>query len=123
MPTYEYRCPECGVFDIIQSIKEEPLKDCPTCNSAISRIITGGTGFILDVHDTYYDVGLGMPITSKAHRRQVMRDRNLVEVGNEWKYVDPNVQRREQELKLEKEWKDTSEKVLEHIHSKGDTDD
>lgn len=125
MPTYEYRCPKCGIFDIVQSIHDNPLVNCPTCNSDISRIITGGTGFILDVHDTYYDVGLGMHITSKAHRKAVMKERNLVEVGNEWKYIDPAINRRKQEIKLEKEWNETSERVLHHLNSKeqGDSDE
>lgn len=28
---YEYECTVCGVFEYTQSIKDEPLEECPTC--------------------------------------------------------------------------------------------
>ena len=32
MPTYEYACTSCGnEWEAEQSIKEDPLKDCPKC--------------------------------------------------------------------------------------------
>lgn len=39
MPTYEYSCPKCGVFDFVQSIKAEPLTTCPTCGSPIKKLV------------------------------------------------------------------------------------
>jgi len=48
MPTYQYECTQCGhQFEIRQSIKDEPLADCPDCNGKIQRVISGGSGFIL----------------------------------------------------------------------------
>jgi len=48
MPTYEYKCEECGhQFETVQSIKAEALTDCPECVGAIKRMITRGAGFIL----------------------------------------------------------------------------
>jgi putative FmdB family regulatory protein len=47
MPTYEYQCPACGVFEYIQTIREEALTTCPKCNAPVERIISGGTGFVL----------------------------------------------------------------------------
>ncbi len=47
MPTYGYRCPRCGEFEEHQSILDEALKACPLCGSAVQRIITGGSGFIV----------------------------------------------------------------------------
>jgi len=46
MPTYEYNCPKCGKFDVIQSITAEPLKECPTCKSPVQRLISGGAGIL-----------------------------------------------------------------------------
>ncbi|MDR2784150.1 MAG: zinc ribbon domain-containing protein [Treponema sp.] len=47
MPTYEYECKDCGhVFEVFQSIKDEPLKVCPKCGKEIRRLITGGSGVI-----------------------------------------------------------------------------
>lgn len=48
MPTYEYRCTECGhEFEEFQNIKDEPVRICPVCNKkAVSRLISGGNGLI-----------------------------------------------------------------------------
>jgi len=40
MPTYEYKCDECGiVFERFQHFSEEPLKTCPECAGAVHRVI------------------------------------------------------------------------------------
>ena len=46
MPIYEYRCPKCGVVEVIRGIKEAPLKKCPTCKSKVERMISS-TSFVL----------------------------------------------------------------------------
>ncbi len=46
MPTYEYVCTKGHTFEAFQSIKDDPLKRCPTCNSAVRRVINGGMGVI-----------------------------------------------------------------------------
>ena len=40
MPLYDYKCSKCGVFEVEQSIKDAILKTCPTCGSAIKRLIS-----------------------------------------------------------------------------------
>ncbi|GAB3224770.1 zinc ribbon domain-containing protein [Glycomyces halotolerans] len=46
MPTYEYRCKECGFeFDKHQSFTEPRLTDCPSCATAGSlRKVFGNVG-------------------------------------------------------------------------------
>lgn len=47
MPTYDYRCPTCGTFEVHQSIKEPALARCPTCGSKkIARLVSSGGGVI-----------------------------------------------------------------------------
>ncbi|MDZ7272065.1 MAG: zinc ribbon domain-containing protein [candidate division KSB1 bacterium] len=47
MPTYEYRCTQCEhMFEVFQSIKDEPVKTCPMCGGAVRRLIGGGNGLI-----------------------------------------------------------------------------
>ncbi len=55
MPTYAYRCRDCGhQFDIFQKFSEDSLTVCPTCEGSIRRVIqpTGivfkGTGFYIN---------------------------------------------------------------------------
>jgi putative FmdB family regulatory protein len=31
MPSYDYECKKCGVFEVQQSIKDPPLTECPKC--------------------------------------------------------------------------------------------
>ena len=41
MPIYEYRCPNCGDFDVMQKITEPALKKCPRCKKAkVSKLIS-----------------------------------------------------------------------------------
>jgi putative FmdB family regulatory protein len=48
MPTYEYACPDCGhKFEQFQSIKADPLTDCPECDGKnVKRLISSGGGLI-----------------------------------------------------------------------------
>lgn len=40
MPTYVYKCDECGItFERFQHFSEDPLKVCPECNGQVFRII------------------------------------------------------------------------------------
>ena len=52
MPTYDYDCEACGVFELRHSILSEPLTICPTCEGPCRRkigrggaLIFKGTGF------------------------------------------------------------------------------
>lgn len=31
MPIYEYQCPDCGVFEVIQKFSDKALEQCPRC--------------------------------------------------------------------------------------------
>lgn len=47
MPTYSYRCPECGhSYDRFQKITDETRPDCPECGTPGERVITGGAGLV-----------------------------------------------------------------------------
>ena len=40
MPTYGYRCSNCGhQFEIVQRISDEPLKACPKCQGKLSKML------------------------------------------------------------------------------------
>ena len=48
MPTYEYECTKCGhEMEAFQSMKDAPLKKCPSCGRpALRRKVGGGAGLI-----------------------------------------------------------------------------
>ena len=48
MPTYEYKCNKCGhMFEVLQSMKDNPLKKCPECGKiSLRKLVSGGAGLI-----------------------------------------------------------------------------
>lgn len=73
MPTYVYKCDECGItFERFQHFSEEPVRTCPECNGLVFRIIQPvgvifkGSGFY--VTDNKGSASSMMPKTdSKPH--------------------------------------------------------
>lgn len=48
MPTYEYGCRVCGnEFEVVQSIKDEPITECPRCRVCTDKRLIAGSSFIL----------------------------------------------------------------------------
>ena len=52
MPTYEYRCTNCGEhLEVVQSFKDAPLTECPSCGGELRKvyspvgIVLKGSGF------------------------------------------------------------------------------
>ena len=52
MPTYSYRCRECGVeFDIQQDFSDDTLTECPQCKGSLRKLFSAvgvtfqGSGF------------------------------------------------------------------------------
>jgi putative FmdB family regulatory protein len=40
MPLYVYKCKECGLtFERRQSIRDEPLAECPECEGLVHRVL------------------------------------------------------------------------------------
>lgn len=47
MPTYDYKCLECGTqFELFQNMTEDPIQECPDCNGKVKRLIGAGAGLI-----------------------------------------------------------------------------
>ncbi len=46
MPIYEYQCPKCGTFELMQRITDAPLRKCPTCKGRVERLVSR-TSFVL----------------------------------------------------------------------------
>ena len=57
MPTYEYRCRDCGhSFDIVQKMSDDKLTHCPECGGELRKVFTApaisfkGSGFYATDH-------------------------------------------------------------------------
>lgn len=47
MPTYEYRCAECGnEFEQFGRMSDPPVQECPVCHAQAQRKISGGAGLV-----------------------------------------------------------------------------
>ena len=47
MPTYQYRCHDCGhEFEEFQSMTEDAISVCPQCKGKTRRLISGGAGLL-----------------------------------------------------------------------------
>jgi putative FmdB family regulatory protein len=61
MPIYEYKCVNGHVFEVIQKMSDEPLRECQECGAPASRVLTPpaihfkGSGF----HNTDYGTKRG----------------------------------------------------------------
>ncbi|NUN68911.1 MAG: zinc ribbon domain-containing protein [Bacteroidetes bacterium] len=71
MPTYDYKCSECGhLFETMQSMKDAPLTTCPNCGKeTLNRLIGAGGGMIFKGSGFYltdYKGGSGSGSSSSA---------------------------------------------------------
>lgn len=47
MPTYEYRCRECGTeFEKFQRMSDAPVAECPKCGARAERRLSAGAGLL-----------------------------------------------------------------------------
>lgn len=81
MPTYQYRCPQCGhEFEAFQYITEDAIKECPACHGETRRVITGGSGFLFK--------GSGFYITdyrSESYKKAAASEKSSSSGGSEKK--------------------------------------
>ncbi len=54
MPTYEYRCLDCGKhFEVFQMISDPPVEQCPECGGRAQRLISAGAGLLFKGNGFY----------------------------------------------------------------------
>lgn len=105
-------CPKCDAnFEEIQSIKEYQGKaNCHECEhpcTSADRIIGRPAAFIgASVTHAEYNPGLGQVVKDKRHKDYLMKQRNVVEVGNDFGSGEKQQKHFEQVKKeeLERAW-------------------
>ena len=68
MPTYQYRCPKCGDYDVTQRITESAFSNCATCNSPVERLISAAN-FVLK-GGGWYTTDYGRKGTASAEKKE-----------------------------------------------------
>ena len=76
MPTYDYKCSNCGeIYELFQSMNDKPKKKCQNCgkNTAV-RLIGGGSGLIFKGSGFYItDYKNKKPIESKSDKKETKK--------------------------------------------------
>ncbi len=64
MPIYEYQCPKCGRFDVLQKMSAEPLQVHDVCGSTVTKLISAssfafkGSGFYITDYGGKHDAAI-----------------------------------------------------------------
>ena len=76
MPTYDYKCSNCGeIYELFQSMNDKPKKKCQYCgkNTAV-RLIGGGSGQIFKGSGFYItDYKNKKPTESKSDKKETKK--------------------------------------------------
>lgn len=73
MPIYEYQCISCAHrFELKQSIKDDPIKECPRCGKEVTKLISSpaimfkGSGWYITDYSDKMKPGAGSESSEKA---------------------------------------------------------
>lgn len=73
MPTYDYKCLDCGhTFEAFQRITEELLTNCPKCGGSVKRLIGAGSGPIFrgsGFYQTDYKNNSNKSVTKSSEKK------------------------------------------------------
>jgi putative FmdB family regulatory protein len=76
MPIYEYECPKCGRFDVLQKMSASALKTHEVCGSKVRKVMSAsafafkGSGF----YSTDYNGRNSAAITGKGDKSEKKAD-------------------------------------------------
>ena len=83
---YEYHCDKCGDFEVHQSIHDDSLSTCPTCNGNVEKIISCGLYYFDATPKTLGSVAdrntskNKMEISELEHGRKPAIDKDLMKM-------------------------------------------
>ena len=108
-PLYEYFCPKCKhEFEVIKPISEynSPEK-CEKCKKSAIKLVSSGIFFTgTKIEDAEWNPGLGIITKSKKHRDEIVKRKNLIEIGNENPDTIHKHQDKAREEKRRRSWED-----------------
>ncbi len=75
MPIYEYECPKCGRFDVLQKMSAPPLEVHDVCGSKVTKLISAssfafkGSGFYITDYGGKSDAAIRPDKAEKAEKK------------------------------------------------------
>ncbi len=83
MPTYEYKCMDCGnLFEKFQRITEPALEVCPDCGGTVKRLIGVGAGTIFKGNG-FYHTDYKMKSSSEGEQSKQNKETKKSTIKNE----------------------------------------
>ena len=82
MPTYDYKCKDCGfTFEEFQSMNADLLITCPSCGKpALVRLMAGGVGLVFKgsgfYHTDYKKSGASTSSNNKKSESSASKDKS-----------------------------------------------
>ena len=109
MPTYTYKCSDCGPFETYCSIKDySPVNPCPKCTKSSDRDMVGDCKKIqflyTEVQSPEFNPGLGEVVKNRQHRKELCKIKGMVEIGNESPSKIRKEYKKDREKKRQREW-------------------
>lgn len=109
MPTYDFYCSFCDKdFEVISSItKYESIQKCESCQRVADRVWSSQIQFLgTKVQNAEFNTGLGCVVKNKYHKSELCKQKNVEEIGNDYKSgrnMDSSFERSRKE-KAQKRW-------------------
>lgn len=86
--TYVYKCLSCGHrFDVIKSVKDINVAEtCPVCGEFAERKFFPDRIHLSKTAVTHaeYNPGLGTVVKNARHKSDLLKEKGMVEVGNDY---------------------------------------
>ncbi|HEY6005200.1 MAG TPA: FmdB family zinc ribbon protein [Anaeromyxobacter sp.] len=80
MPIYEYECPKCGRFDVLQKMSAPALKTHDACGSRVKKVMSAssfalkGSGFYINDYNGRHDAAITGRDEKKAESKPDRKD-------------------------------------------------
>jgi len=87
MPTYDYRCENCGKFEKVQKISEDALTICPQCGGEVERLISKNVGIVLKGSGFYSTDNSRLKDRARSINKERQTDNQALLDGDVGSYV------------------------------------
>lgn len=103
---YEYECDTCNIkFDVVKSVDLYNRTEHCTCGKEARKLFNTSRPIVDRTQPEYYP-SLGQVVKSKAHKKEIMARKGLVEVGNEKPSTIHKEMKKNLDHKIKRRWEE-----------------